>query len=249
MSRPTAAIAEDEPHLRADLRAKLTTLWPELTLVGEAEDGVQALQVLDTQSPDVFFLDMNMPGLSGIQVAARANGRCHIVFVTAYDEHAIAAFEQGAIDYVMKPVSMARLAIAVARLKERINSSPTNLAGLIQALGYPQPAKRQYLRWINASRGNEVRLITVDEVCYFQADAKYTMVVTADREALIRRSIKELVAELDPDMFWQVHRSTIVNVNAVASLQRGLGNPELRLKQRKETLTVSAPYAHLFKQM
>ena len=248
MSRPTAAIAEDEPHLRGELRDKLATLWPDLTIVGMAEDGVQALRILDAERPDVFFLDVQMPGLGGIEVAARMNGRCHVVFVTAYDQHAIAAFEQGAVDYLLKPFSMARLATAVARLKERTNSAPANLAGLLQWLAAPAPAK-QHLRWINASQGNEVRLITVDEVCYFRADAKYTMVVTADRESLISKSIKELVAELDPDVFRQIHRSTIVNINAVASLQRGLGNPELRLKQRRETLTVSAPYVHLFKQM
>lgn len=250
MSRPTAAIAEDEPHLRAELGDKLATLWPELTIVGVAEDGIQALRLLDTQNPDIFFLDVQMPGLSGIDVAARANGRCHVVFVTAYDAHAITAFEQGAVDYLLKPFSMARLAAAVARLKERMSSSPANLAGLLQSLSAQPTAKPQHLRWINASQGNEVRLITIDEVCYFQADAKYTMVVTADRESLIRKTIKELVAELDPDLFWQIHRSTIVNINAVASLQRGVGpNPSLRLKQRPETLVVSAPYAHLFRQM
>jgi DNA-binding LytR/AlgR family response regulator len=250
MNPPTAAIAEDEPHLREELRESLGALWPELQIVGEAEDGIEALRLLETRSPDILFLDIQMPGLTGMEVAAQANGRCHVVFVTAYDQHAIAAFDQGAVDYVMKPFSTARLATAIGRLKERINAAPANLGGLLKALSAQGAGARTWLRWINASQGNNVRLITVEEICYFQADSKYTMVVTAEHESLIRKPIKELLAQLDPEMFWQIHRSTVVNVNAIAALHKTMaGNYEVRLKQRKESLPVSAPYAHLFKQM
>jgi DNA-binding LytR/AlgR family response regulator len=250
MSPPTAAIAEDEPHLRDELRESLAALWPELQIVGEAENGIEALHLLETRSPDILFLDIQMPGLTGMEVAAQANGRCHIVFVTAYDQHAIAAFDQGAVDYVMKPFSVARLATAIGRLKERVNAAPANLGGLLKTLAAQGAGAKTWLRWINASQGANVRLITVEEICYFQADSKYTMVVTAEHESLIRKPIKELLAQLDPEMFWQIHRSTVVNVNAIAAVHKTMaGNLEVRLKQRKESLSVSAPYAHLFKQM
>jgi DNA-binding LytR/AlgR family response regulator len=250
MNQPTAAIAEDEPHLREELRESLAQLWPELRIVGIAEDGIEALRLLETRAPDILFLDIQMPGLTGMEVAAQANGRCHIVFVTAYDQHAIAAFDQGAVDYVMKPFSVARLATAIARLKERVNAAPANLGGLLKALAAQSAGAKTWLRWINASQGANVRLITVEEICYFQADSKYTLVVTAEHESLIRKPIKELLAQLDPEMFWQIHRSTVVNVTAIAALHKTMaGNYEVRLKQRKESLPVSAPYAHLFKQM
>ena len=161
-----------------------------------------------------------MPGLTGMEVAAQASGRCHVVFVTAYDQHAITAFEQGAVHYVMKPFSTARLATAVTRLKERLHASPANLSGLLKTLSAQQRETKSWLRWINASQGTNVRLITVEEVCYFQADSKYTLVVTAKQESVIRKTIKELVEQLDPDVFWQIHRSTIVNVNAIQGVQR-----------------------------
>ncbi len=250
MNPPTAAIAEDEPHLREELRETLAALWPELRIVGEAENGIEALRLLETKAPDILFLDIQMPGLTGMEVAAQANGRCHIVFVTAYDQHAIAAFDQGAVDYVMKPFSVARLATAIGRLKERINASPANLSGLLKTLATQGAGAKTWLRWINASQGANVRLITVEEICYFQADSKYTMVVTAEHESVIRKPIKELLAQLDPEMFWQIHRSTVVNVNAIEALHKTMaGNYEVRLRQRKELLSVSGPYAHLFKQM
>ena len=250
MNPPTAAIAEDEPHLREELRETLAALWPELRIVGEAENGIEALRLLETKAPDILFLDIQMPGLTGMEVAAQANGRCHIVFVTAYDQHAIAAFDQGAVDYVMKPFSVARLATAIGRLKERINASPANLSGLLKTLATQGAGAKTWLRWINASHGANVRLVTVEEICYFQADSKYTMVVTAEHESVIRKPIKELLAQLDPEMFWQIHRSTVVNVNAIEALHKTMaGNYEVRLRQRKELLSVSGPYAHLFKQM
>ena len=249
MKRPTAAIAEDEPHLRDELREALASLWPELEIVGVAEDGLEALRLMEAHAPDILFLDIQMPGLTGMEVAAQASGRCHVVFVTAYDQHALAAFEQGAVDYVMKPFSIARLATAVSRLKTRVNAVPANLEGLLRTLGN-RPEPRTWLRWINASVGSNVRLITVDEVLYFQADNRTTLVMTAQHESVIRTPIRELLEQLDPEVFWQIHRGTVVNVNAIETVHRTLGGSyEVRLKKRPESLPVSASYAHLFKQM
>lgn len=244
-----ALIAEDEPVLRQELRAQLTTLWPELRIVAEVEDGVDALEALERCRPQVMFLDIHMPGLSGLEVARAASGRCHVVFVTAYDQHAVSAFEQGAVDYVMKPFNAGRLALAVSRLRDRLQGSPASLDGLLKSIEQRLPT-RSHLRWINASQGQNVRLITTDEVCYFKADAKYTLVVTAGGESLIRKSIKELTDALDPDVFWTIHRGVVVNANAVALARRKLnGQFELRLKARPETLTVSEPFAYRFRQM
>ena len=250
MNAVKAVIAEDEPVLRVELRKTLAKLWPELVICAEAEDGVEALRALDEHAPAVLFLDIQMPGMSGLDVARQASGKCHVAFVTAYDKYAVAAFEQGAVDYVMKPFSAARLATTVGRLKEKIASTPANLDGLLKALAQIANGGKEHLRWITASQGNEVRIITVEEICYFQSDTKYTLVVTPDRESLIRRPIKELIAELDPQMFWQIHRGTLVNVNAIAGVQREIGgHVRVKLKQRKETLPVSEPYMHLFKSM
>jgi len=197
----------------------------------------------------VMFLDIQMPGLSGLEVARAASGRCHVVFVTAYNQHAVSAFEQGAVDYVMKPFNAGRLATAIARVRERLDATPARLEGLLQMLREQAP-KRGHLRWINASQGQNVRLITVEEVCYFKADNKYTLVVTADAEALIRKPIKELIDELDSESFWPIHRGLVVNVAAIAFAHRKLnGQYELRLKARKETLPVSEPFAYRFRQM
>jgi DNA-binding LytR/AlgR family response regulator len=249
MKSPTTIIAEDEPLLRGELKESLGRLWPELSVVAEAEDGIQAIQALHAHQPDVLFLDIEMPGLNGLEVARAASGRCHVVFVTAYNEHAVAAFEQGAVDYVMKPFSTARLATAVGRVRERLQSRPARLDGVLETLARTAPPKK-YLHWLNVSQGQNVRLITIDEVCYFQADNKYTMVMTADSTALIKKPIKELIEELDPESFWQIHRGTVVNVNAIATVHRGLrGRLDVRLKQRKETLPISAPFAYRFRQM
>jgi DNA-binding LytR/AlgR family response regulator len=249
MQPVTAVIAEDEPILRSELREVLAKLWPDLNVVAEAEDGIEALRAIAAHHPRVLFLDIQMPGMSGLEVAKQASGRCHVAFVTAYDKYAIDAFEQGAVDYVMKPFSPARLATTVARLKEKIESTPADLDGLLKSLA-ANASKREYLRWITASQGDDLRLITVDEIVYFQADNKYTLVVTPQQESLIRRPIKELVDELDPQVFWQVHRGTLVNVNAIAGVTRDMGGHlRVKLKQRKETLAVSESYVHLFKQM
>jgi DNA-binding LytR/AlgR family response regulator len=246
----TALIAEDEPLLREELAEHLHTLWPELEIVAQAADGVEALGLLQQHRPTAVFLDIEMPRLNGLEVARQAAGRSHCAFVTAYDQHAIAAFDQGAVDYVMKPVSLARLATTVQRMKERIGSTPADLSDILASLVRQKADVKPYLRWVNASVGTTIKLITVDEICYFRADSKYTMVVTAAGESLIRKPIKELVDELDPGQFWQVHRSTVVNVNAIVGVVRDIrGHLQVKLRQRPETLPVSEGYTHLFRQM
>ena len=228
----------------------LGSLWPELDIVAKAADGIEARRLLDEHNPDVMFLDIQMPGLSGLDVARQAGGRCHVVFVTAYDQYAVAAFEQGAVDYVLKPFHAGRLITTISRLKEKLATPPVDLSRMLSLLSANGNAARQHLRWINASRGNAVRLITVEEIVYFKADSKYTSVFTTDGESLIRKTIKELTDELDPASFWQIHRSTLVNVNAIDSVLRDMrGHVHVRLKSRKELLPVSETYAHLFRSM
>ena len=247
--QPAALLAEDEAVLRDELRSHLATMWPELRIVGEASNGLEALRLLERVTPDVFFLDIEMPGMTGLEVARQVAGRCHVVFVTAYNAHAVAAFEQGAIDYVLKPYTIERLALAVGRLRQRLGTNPASLDHLLRELARVVPA-RNYLRWINASKGQDVSLITVDEVLYFQSDTKYTRVVTAEGEALIRRPLKELQEELDPACFWPIHRSTIVNANAIAGVTRDFrGRVLVKLKARDEKLVVSETHTHLFKMM
>ena len=251
MTSPTAIVAEDEATLRHQLVEQLGQLWPELAIIGEAADGVQALRLLDELRPDVLFLDIQMPGATGLEVARQASGRCHVVFVTAYDQHAVAAFDQGAVDYVLKPVSAARLFTAVSRVKARLGTPPALLDTALEKISSnAQSSSKQHLRWINASVGQNLKLITVDEVAYFQADNKYTRVVTVDGEALIRKPLKDLVGELDPNQFWQIHRSTLVNATSIAGVARDFrGRMLVKLKTRAETLLVSDSYTHLFRQM
>ena len=251
MSAPRAVIAEDEGNLREQLRETLALAWPELQVCAEAADGHEALRALHAHKPDVMFLDIQMPGLDGLQVARSASGRCHVVFVTAYDNYAVSAFDQGAVDYVLKPLSLPRLTQAVQRVRERLAGTPANLDGLLEKLAARiDGARRDYLRWVTASLAGETRLITVDEIEYFRSDHKYTLVATAEGDALIRIPVRELVEQLDPAVFWQVHRGTVVNVNAVAGVTRDYrGHLSIRLKQRTETLAVSDSYAHRFRQM
>jgi DNA-binding LytR/AlgR family response regulator len=225
-------------------------LWPQLKIVSRASDGVAALAAIDMYAPNLAFLDIHMPLISGIEVARQIAGRCHVAFITSYDEYAIEAFDAGAVDYVLKPPSAARVATTVERLKARLQEPPADLRRALKALAESVPTPTRYLQWINASRGAAIRLITVDEILYFKSDQKYTLVVTPDTEALIKKPIKELCEELDPMMFLQVHRSTLVNVHAIDSVVRDdRGNLKLRLKQRSETLSVSEAYVHLFHQM
>jgi DNA-binding LytR/AlgR family response regulator len=250
VAQPVVVIAEDEPVLRAQLIDLLREVWPECSLATAAEDGFQAMRALKEHSPDVMFLDIQMPGPTGLELAHQASGRCHVVFVTAYDQYAVSAFEEGAVDYIMKPLSAARLATACKRAKARLAMTPADLRSVLDVLEKRMGQAHSYLRWINASLGAEVKLITVDEICYFQSDTKYTRVATADNEFLIRKPLKELLDELDPAAFWQIHRSTIVNVNAIASVSRDLaGRLSVKLKTRKEALPVSQPFAQQFRQM
>lgn len=247
---PTAVVAEDEAALRGELVEQLGRLWPELSIVGEAADGLEALRLLDQHRPDILFLDIEMPGAKGIDVAREANGRAHVVFVTAYDQYAIAAFDQGAVDYLLKPLAGARLFTAITRLKARLGQAPAPLGQVLEQLGGRPAAERAPLRWINASVGQTLRLITVDEVMFFQSDNKYTRLGLKDGEALIRKPLKELIDELDPQQFWQIHRSTLVNVNAIASVSRDFrGRMQIKLKHGSETLLVAESCTHLFRQM
>jgi DNA-binding LytR/AlgR family response regulator len=249
---PKLLIAEDEPLLRAQLREGLQVLWPAAQICAEAADGTQALQALQAHRPDVAFLDIRMPHLSGLEVAQRAHAGCRIVFVTAYDRFAVDAFERGAVDYLLKPLNMARLAQTVARLQQLLHDTPANLKALLADLvgTQQQQSERRHLEWIKASQGAAVRLIAVADVLYFQADERYTRVVTVQGESLIKTSIRELAEQLDPQRFWQIHRSCLVNVNCVAAVTRNLtGGADLQLKGRSEKLNVSRAYAHLFRQM
>ena len=248
---PTALIAEDEPMLRAMLKARLAEAWPELVIVAEAANGAEALSLFSAHRPDIALLDIRMPVKSGLEVAREIAGACHVVFVTAYDEYAVAAFDEGAVDYVLKPPAPERIARVVARLKARLYAAPLDLSALLARLAErAEPAPASPLKWIRASLGTSMRLIAVDDVLYFRAEDKYTKVVTADGEALIRKSIRELFEELDPDAFWQVHRGTIVNLGAIGRVDRDWRDqPVIVLKGRAETLTVSRTFAHRFKAM
>jgi DNA-binding LytR/AlgR family response regulator len=247
---PTAVLAEDEPLLADEIEDMLRDLWPQLRIVARACDGIAALAAVEANAPDLAFLDVHMPRLNGVDVARQIAGRCHIAFITSYDQYAIDAFEAGALDYVLKPVTAARLATTVQRLKLRLQQPPADLQRLLKDLVQSAPTSPRYLQWINASQGAAVRLITVDEILYFKSDQKYTLLVTPDAEVLINKTIKELAEELDPTMFWQVHRSTLANVHAIDSVIRDdRGNVKLRLKHRPETLSVSEAYVHLFRRM
>jgi DNA-binding LytR/AlgR family response regulator len=247
-------VAEDESLLRAELCTLLGQLWPELVIAAQADDGGAALEEIAAHRPDVAFLDIRMPGLTGIEVAAAAresSPNTEIVFVTAYDKHAVEAFKHGAIDYLLKPVTQERLAETIARIKARIASGTAprhaDSATLEEAIRH---ATNEPLTWITASSGKETRLVMVDEVLYFQSDNKYTVVMTAEGESLIRKPIRELLAELNPAQFRQIHRSTIVNFKAIQSVTRDeFGKGILKLKRRPETLTVSQPYMTLFRNM
>ena len=250
MSGWKAVVAEDEPRLADELAEMLAEAWPELAIVARARNGTEACEALERETPDVMFLDIEMPGMSGLDVAREASGRCHIVFVTAYDNYAVDAFEHEAVDYVLKPLTAERIGETVRRLRKRLRERPPQLDDVLERLSERLATTREYLRWIAIPEGEEMRLVTMDEICYFQSDTKYTRVVLADKSALIRRTIKELADELDPEVFWQIHRGTVVNVNAVGGLLRDIaGHVRVRLKTRKETLPVSDPYVHRFRHM
>ncbi|MBC7916634.1 MAG: response regulator transcription factor [Rhodoferax sp.] len=253
----TAVLAEDEDILRVELQSRLAEVWPTLQIVASVDDGAAALEEIFERKPDIAFLDIRMPGLTGLDVAAAlaANGSTtQIVFVTAFEQHAIEAFERGAVDYLLKPVTAERLQQTVARLQARSASpslSADALTTLAQALrAQPTEPKTAPIRWIVASSGTESRMILVEDILYIQADNKYCVVMTAEGESLIRKPIKELTAGLDAEMFWQIHRGTIVNIRAMKSLTRDdAGRGVLKLKQCAHTLAVSQPFMHLFRGM
>ncbi len=245
---PTALIAEDEPMLLAQLKARLAQAWPELAVIAEAANGADAVALYEAHRPDIVFLDIRMPVRTGIEVARVLEGRCHAVFVTAYDEYAIAAFEEGAVDYILKPVTPERMEKVVARLKSRLAAAPLDLSAVLAQLAARESGG--YLKWIRASLGTAMKLISTDDVIYFQAEDKYTKVVTAAGDAHIKKPIKELYEELDPEAFWQVHRATIVNLRAIAKVERDWRDqPIILLRDRAEKLTVSRTFAHRFKAM
>lgn len=245
---PTALIADDEPLLAEDLRRRLRVLWPGLQVAAVCHDGPSALERLQADRPDIAFLDIRMPGLSGLEVAAQARVP-HLVFVTAYDQYAVEAFEHAAADYLLKPVSDERLQKTVERLRADWREAPPAEHWLESVRALLTPGEKR-LRWIHANVGNEVHLVDVADVLYFRADDKYTVVQTATREYLIRTPLKDLLPQLDPDLFWQIHRNTLVNTRAIANARRELsGRVTLALRERPEMLTVSRAYAQRFRSM
>jgi DNA-binding LytR/AlgR family response regulator len=262
----TAILADDEELVRDLLRSRLSTVWPELEIVAEATDGNEAVEAVAQHAPQIAFLDIRMPERTGLQVAKIISQRCHVVFLTAYDEYAVQAFEHGAIDYVLKPVNVERLKATVARLQARLSQQPTDLKMLLEQIEAGRNAKPQtttiadseqtaavapgQLKWIQASVGKELRLIPIEDVVYFEADEKYVVVRTRDSEAVIRTPLKELVDGLNPEVFWPIHRATIVNVRMIDAVEKDvLGRMSIRLKGLEKRLPVSRTYSSRFKGM
>ena len=239
--------------MRDQIVAQLKEAWPELEIIGEAATGREAVALVQSREPDIVFLDIRMPEMDGIAAARALAGSVHVVFVTAYDEYAISAFDQGAVDYLLKPADPERVVLTCERLRARIAKAPDPmdhlLAQLSERLG-PAAAPREYLRWVQASVGSNLRMIPTSDVLFFHAEDKYTRVQTPRFEALIRKPIKELIEELDPEEFWQIHRATVVRVDAIEQVSRNLrGNQVLHLRGTEEKLEVSRSFNHLFRQM
>jgi len=259
LPRPTALIADDEPLLREALARLLAEVWPELIVVAQARNGREAIDQFEAKRPDICFLDVHMPGMTGVEAARHIGRRAHLVFVTAFDQYAVQAFAQGVLDYLVKPVEPARLAETVARLKERLRAAQPalNTEALLQQLAaqLERGAAPAALRWIRASVGQTVRLIPVDDIDFLRSEEKYTHVAWRDdagqpREAVIRTPLKELVTQLDAAQFTQVHRSVVVNLRSIAHVKRGDNETaDIYLKGRDEVLPVSRSYLHLFRQM
>ncbi|MBC7574302.1 MAG: response regulator transcription factor [Herminiimonas sp.] len=247
---PSAIIADDERLMRDQLRLRLSQVWPELEILAEAKNGEEAIALVAEHTPDFTFLDIRMPGKTGLEAAHEVAGMTHVVFITAYDQYAIEAFEHGAIDYVLKPAELERLAVTVDRLKQRLQSAPIDVSAILGKLATQIAPKPIYLQWIQASIGQELRLIAVADILFFQSDEKYTRVQTARFEALIRKPVRDLADELDPALFWQIHRSTLVNVHAIDGVARDLrGRHLVLIKGQPDKLEVSRSFVHLFKQM
>ena len=258
---PTALIADDEPLLRDHLRSHLGRLWPELAIVAEARNGREAVELFDLRAPQVVFLDVQMPGLNGVEAARSIGRRAEVVFVTAYEQYAVQAFTQGALDYLVKPFDAERLADTVQRLKSRLqqprDAAEHPLDAVLDELALELKRRagidgsaRRHLRWIKASVGSTTRLIPVEQIAFLRSDEKYTLVVWEGGEALIRKSIRELADELDPESFAQIHRSVIVNLRQVSQVDRGLNETaEVKLKNRNDVLPVSRSFVNIFRQM
>jgi len=251
---PTAVVADDERLMREQIIASLKDAWPELSIVGEASNGHEAVAIVQSLEPDIVFLDISMPGMDGIQAAQALAGRAHVVFVTAHDQYAISAFEHGAIDYLLKPAEPERLALTCQRLRARLTQEPDPMSDLLaqlsQRLGAGGLKPREYMRWVQASVGANIRMIPTSDILFFRAEDKYTRVQTQGFEALIRKPIKELLDELDPAEFWQIHRATVVRVDAVEQVSRNFrGHQVVHVKGSQEKLEVSRTFNHLFKQM
>ena len=251
---PSAVVADDERLMREQIIDRLKEAWPELLIVGEASNGREAITMVQSLQPDIVFLDISMPGMDGIETARALAGRAHVVFVTAHDQYAISAFEHGAVDYLLKPAEPERVALTCQRLRERLKQAPDPmsevLAQLSQRLGTDGLKRREYMRWVQASVGANIRMIPTSEILFFRAEDKYTLVKTRGFEALIRKPIKELIEELDPDEFWQIHRSTVVRVDAVEQVSRDFrGHQIVHVRGSDEKLEVSRTFNHLFKQM
>jgi DNA-binding LytR/AlgR family response regulator len=257
MNTTRILIAEDEPLIRSEIIRLLNTHWPKATIIAEAEDGAEAIDLWEQHKPDVALLDIQMPGITGLEAArmihAQAKGATQIVFITAFNEHALAAFDAGAVDYLLKPINEARLIDAIKRIEQRwqnSNAAPGDLNAVLSQLTamVGKPQKKEPLKWISASVGNQIKLITIDEVVFFQSDNKYTRVALPTSDAFIRKPLCELADELDAKQFKQVHRGTVVNMNAVASVTRdGTGRGTIKFKQHKETVDVSAAYMEVFR--
>ena len=250
---PTALVADDEPLLRQALSRMLAATWPELVIVAEARNGREAIDRFEEHHPDICFLDVQMPGKTGVDAAQHIGRRAHMVFVTAYDKYAVQAFAHGVLDYLVKPVEVARLAETVARLQERLRGAQPalNTDELLQQLAASLSRQSSgQMRWVRASVGQTVRMIAIEDIDYLRADEKYTLVAWEGGEALIRKTIRELVDELDPQKFAQIHRSVIVNLHQVAQVQRGINETaEVHLKGRSDVLPVSRSFVHVFRQM
>lgn len=248
---PSAIIVDDEAPMRAQLRRHLKNVWPQLDIAAEASSGIEAIEQVEAHKPEIIFLDIRMPGMSGIETARALYNQCHIVFVTAYDQYAVQAFDQGAIDYLLKPVDDERLQRTCERLRTRLNSQPDNIESLLKNLLRTEEGKApEYLRWIQASVGNSLRMISTSEILFFRADDKYTRVQTEKAEFLIRKPLKELALELDPNEFWRIHRATLVRVDAIAEVNRDFrGRQIVHVRNHPEALEVSRNHSHLFQQM
>lgn len=247
--RPTALLVDDERLLVAELRRMLEAAWPDLVIVGEAGTGAEAVAQSGALAPDVVFLDIQMPGMNGLDVARQIGTAAHVVFVTAYDQYAVRAFEEGAVDYLLKPVEEARLATTVGRLKSRLAAPPPDLSAVLQRLMQQSPAPRPAMQWLQVGEHHDIRILPIGDVSLFQSADKYTLVRTAEREWVIRTPLKELETDLDANAFWRVHRNTIVRVAAIESATRDLtGRVSLKVRGMREAVAVSRAYAHLFRQ-